>query len=128
MDVNNLKQMNDIHGHEAGDRLILKAAESLKKIEARNIIPFRVGGDEFIVVAIHVNREEAERILKNWEEGLAELNRRDDGIRCETACGFAFGGEDYDLDEIFQNADEKMYADKKPAREKETSVDFLYIP
>ena len=26
---------------------------------------------------------------------------------------FAFGGEDYDLDEIFQNADEKMYADKK---------------
>ena len=113
MDVNNLKQMNDVHGHEAGDRLLLKAAESLKKIEARNIILFRVGGDEFIVVAIHVNREEAERILKTWEEGLAELNRQDDGIRCEIACGFAFGGEDYDLDEIFQNADEKMYEDKK---------------
>ena len=121
MDVNNLKQMNDVYGHEAGDRLILKAAESLKKIEARNIIPFRVGGDEFIVVAIHVNREEAERILKTWEEGLAELNRQDDGIRCEIACGFAFGGEDYDLDEIFQSADEKMYADKK-ARKGEGNV------
>ena len=59
--------------------------------------------------------------LKNWEEGLAELNRRDDGIRCEIACGFAFGGEDYDLDEIFQNADEKMYADKK-ARKGEGNV------
>ena len=55
MDVNNLKHMNDEHGHEAGDRLIIKAAESLKKIEARNIIPFRVGGDEFVVVAIHVS-------------------------------------------------------------------------
>ena len=113
MDINNLKQMNDIHGHEAGDRLLLKAAESLKKIEARNIIPFRVGGDEFIVVAIHVNREEAEQILKNWEEGLAELNRQDDGIRCEIACGFAFGGDDYDMDEVFASADEKMYEDKK---------------
>ena len=113
MDVNNLKQMNDEHGHDAGDRLIIKAAESLKKIEARNIIPFRVGGDEFIVVAIHVNREEAEKILKSWEEGLAELNRQDDGIRCEIACGFAFGGKDYDLDEIFASADEKMYEDKK---------------
>ena len=113
MDVNNLKEMNDVHGHEAGDRLLLKAAESLKKIEARNVIPFRVGGDEFVVVAIHVNREEAENILKNWQEGLAELNRQDDGIRCEIACGFAFGGEDYDLDEIFQNADNRMYEDKK---------------
>ena len=27
--------------------------------------------------------------------------------------GFAFGGEDYDLDEIFQNADNRMYEDKK---------------
>ena len=113
MDVNNLKEMNDVHGHDAGDKLIIKAAESLKKIEARNIIPFRIGGDEFVVVAIHVSREEAEQIRKNWEEGLAELNSADDGIPCVIACGFAFGGEEYDLDEIFQSADEKMYEDKK---------------
>ena len=113
MDVNNLKEINDLHGHDAGDRLILKAAESLKKIEARNIIPFRVGGDEFIVVAIHVNREEAEKIRRKWEECVTELNRRDDGIPCEIACGFAFGGEDYDLEEIFASADQKMYEDKK---------------
>ena len=41
MDVNNLKQMNDNYGHEAGDRLIRKAAESLKKIEHRNVMTFR---------------------------------------------------------------------------------------
>ena len=113
MDINNLKETNDTCGHEAGDRLILKAAESLKRIQARNVIPFRVGGDEFIVVAIHVNREEAERIRAGWEEGLAELNRQDGGIPCQIACGFAFGGEDYDLDEIFASADNRMYEDKK---------------
>ena len=46
MDVNNLKYMNDNFGHEAGDRLIRKAAESLKRIESRNIMAFRTGGDE----------------------------------------------------------------------------------
>ena len=113
MDVNNLKQMNDNFGHEAGDSLIRKAAESLKKIEARNVMPFRTGGDEFAVVAIHVTREEAAEIRRNWEEGLAELNRAGDGIPCEIACGFAFGEKEYDLDEVFALADERMYEDKK---------------
>ena len=113
MDVNDLKKTNDTYGHEAGDKLILKAAESLKRIEARNIIPFRVGGDEFIVVGLHVSREEAEQILARWKEGLAELNRNDDGIPCTISCGFAFGGEGFDLEEILADADRKMYEDKK---------------
>ncbi len=113
MDVNNLKQMNDNYGHEAGDQLIRKAAESLKRIEARNIIPFRVGGDEFIVVAIHVDRDAAEKIRKDWEEGMAELNRKDDDIYCEIACGFAFGEKGFNMDEVFAEADRRMYEDKK---------------
>ena len=113
MDVNDLKRVNDTLGHEAGDRLLKKAAESLKRIEARNIIPFRVGGDEFIVIALHVNREEAEKIRDRWAEALAELNRQDDGIPCAIACGFAFGGEDYDLAGVFASADRLMYEDKK---------------
>ena len=112
MDINNLKSMNDHFGHEAGDRLIRKAAESLKRIEARNVIPFRVGGDEFVVVAIHVTREEAEKIRRDWEDGLDELNRAGDGVFCEIACGFVFGEKDYDLDEVFALADKRMYEDK----------------
>ena len=113
MDVNNLKQMNDQFGHDAGDRLLRKAAESMKRIEARNIIPFRIGGDEFVVVAIHVNREGAEKILKDWEEGLAELNRKDSETCCEIACGFAFGEKGFNLEEVFAEADRLMYEDKK---------------
>ena len=117
LDVNNLKTMNDRQGHEAGDRLIRKAAESLKKIEARNIMPFRVGGDEFIVIAIHVSREEAEQIGRKWAEGLAELNRAEDGIPCTIACGFAFGEKGYDLEEVLALADRRMYEDKKKIKE-----------
>lgn len=118
MDVNNLKQVNDTEGHEAGDRLLKKAAESLKKIEARNIIPFRTGGDEFILIAIHVNRAEAEKILAAWREGLAELNRREDGIYCEIACGFVYGEKGYILEDVLALADQLMYEDKVAKKQK----------
>ena len=113
MDVNNLKQVNDTLGHEAGDRLIRKAAESLKRIEARNVIPFRTGGDEFVVAVIHMDREGAEKIRQEWENILAELNRAGDGLSCTVACGFAFGENGYDLEEVLTLADRSMYEDKK---------------
>ena len=117
MDVNNLKHMNDTYGHEAGDRLIKKAADSLHRIEARNVLPFRVGGDEFIVVAMHVSREEAERLRQDWEAGLAELNQKDDGVSCVIACGFAYGEKGYDLEALLALADQLMYEDKKAKKQ-----------
>ncbi len=113
MDLNNLKHTNDQFGHEAGDALIRKAAESLKRIEAQNVIPFRVGGDEFLVVALQLSREEALKLRETWEKGLAELNRADDGLDCEIACGFAFGEKGYDLAELLAEADRRMYKDKR---------------
>lgn len=118
MDVNNLKQMNDNFGHEAGDRLIRKAADSLKKIENRNVMAFRTGGDEFVVVALHVSFKEAEKIRTEWERGLEELNREDDGIQCIIACGFAYGEPGYNLENVFTLADERMYEDKKAKKMK----------
>lgn len=113
LDVNNLKYMNDTFGHEAGDQLIRKAAQSLKRIEARNVMPFRVGGDEFMVIALHITRDQAEELFHRWEEALAELNRAEDGITCVVACGMAYGEKGYDPDELFALADQRMYEDKQ---------------
>ena len=113
MDVNNLKYVNDNFGHEAGDALINKAAASMRRIEARNVLTFRVGGDEFIAVALHLSREEALGLKETWEEGLKELNRAEDGVSCVIACGFAYGEKGYDLDALLAEADKRMYEDKK---------------
>jgi diguanylate cyclase (GGDEF)-like protein len=123
MDLNFLKRTNDTLGHEAGDKLILKAAESLRRIEARNVMPFRVGGDEFIVVALHVRPEEAEALKEKWAEGLAELNRKDDGPECVIACGMACGGKGCDFDELFARADALMYEDKKAIKARRAAED-----
>lgn len=124
MDVNNLKQINDSCGHEAGNALILKAAESLRRIEARNVMGFRVGGDEFIVVALHVSREEADKLLHRWREGLDALNREPDGIFCVVACGMAYAEAGYVLEEVLARADSLMYEDKK-ARKNRAEGSFL---
>lgn len=113
MDVNNLKRMNDTYGHDAGDKLLKKAAESLRKVEARNVFTFRMGGDEFMIVALHVSRGDVYKLRKDWEAGLAELNQQDDGITCVIACGVAYGERGYDLEELLSQADQRMYEEKK---------------
>ena len=112
-DVNNLKKINDTQGHEAGDRLIIKAADSIRKVTTNNIHGFRMGGDEFLLVACNISEEEAKQLKARWEEELARLNAIPDDIDCVVAVGMVWESDSYDLAEISKKADELMYEDKK---------------
>ncbi len=112
-DVNNLKKMNDQFGHEAGDKLIIKAADSFRSITNEHVHAFRMGGDEFLVVAENVSQDETVEIKAAWEETLRILNQADDGIDCVIAVGVAYAGKEYDYAELLRQADALMYEDKK---------------
>ncbi len=113
LDVNNLKKMNDTYGHEMGDKLLIKAANSIRKVTTNMIHGYRMGGDEYLMIACNVSKEEAEIIKVRWEEELAKLNTLDDGIDCVIACGLVWGEKGYDYDAMFKEADALMYEDKK---------------
>ncbi|NLA87540.1 MAG: diguanylate cyclase, partial [Clostridiales bacterium] len=49
-DVNGLKLMNDVFGHAAGDELLVKAAEAIKKVCREDELIARLGGDEFVIL------------------------------------------------------------------------------
>ena len=66
----------------------------------------------------HVKLEALSVSEQEWEEGLAELNRKDSETCCEIACGFAFGEKGFDLDEVFAEADRLMYEDKKAKKQR----------
>ncbi|MCQ2521256.1 MAG: GGDEF domain-containing protein [Lachnospiraceae bacterium] len=113
LDVNNLKKMNDTYGHEMGDKLLIKAANSIRKVTTNMIHGYRMGGDEYLMIACNVSEEEATTIKNRWEEELAKLNTLDDGIDCVIACGLVWGSQGYDYDAMFKEADALMYEDKK---------------
>lgn len=112
-DVNNLKTMNDKYGHEAGDKLIIKAADSIRKVTSNNVHGYRMGGDEFLMVACDVTKEEADTLKRRWENELARLNTLEDDINCVIAVGMTFSEAEYDLSKLLAQADELMYEDKK---------------
>ena len=77
MDMNHLKQINDIYGHGAGDELLIGAAQSIQKAYGSLGYCFRIGGDEFcaILPEIKISEEELSRRL---DAAVEEYNRSND--------------------------------------------------
>ena len=111
-DVNYLKATNDTFGHDAGDELIMTAAESIRSITNRRTMAYRIGGDEMLVIAGDCSEQELSKMVTMWRARLAELNI-DAQHKCSLAVGWAWGEGKLDLDELIRQADERMYRNKK---------------
>ncbi|MBQ3841793.1 MAG: GGDEF domain-containing protein [Ruminiclostridium sp.] len=116
-DVNNLKYINDNFGHERGDELIIKAANSIHAVVSDKVFGFRMGGDEYVMVAVNVSEDEAKEVRTKWEDALVKLNE-DGDVYCVMACGLQYGEGAFDYDGLYHKADEQMYLDKKARKEK----------
>ncbi|SCY49285.1 diguanylate cyclase (GGDEF) domain-containing protein [Lachnospiraceae bacterium XPB1003] len=120
-DVNNLKYINDNFGHEYGDELIIKAAQSIHAVTSDCVFGFRMGGDEYAMVAVNVTKKETDEIYDGWKRALEDLNTQGN-VCCVMACGLKYCEGEFDTEELFKQADELMYLDKKARKEKgETS-------
>ena len=98
--------MNDTGGHDAGDRLLIMAAEALKKAFYFSDI-FRTGGDEFIVILPGIDRETFYRKLERFRYIVG--NNPD----LSFAMGVCWSDGSVDITTAFRVADEAMYEDKK---------------
>jgi diguanylate cyclase (GGDEF)-like protein len=117
-DVNHLKTVNDQYGHQAGDQLIRDAAGSIRAQFDQYGKCYRIGGDEFVVLAQNVTREEIARAVQRWEALVEQINR-DRERPMEIACGYAIRtGDSLDLDELYAQADADMYVRKKDMKKK----------
>ncbi len=124
-DVNNLKHINDNYGHECGDALIIKAAKSLNAVLSENVNGFRMGGDEFLLIATNISEKQAEELRDRWKAELIKLNENDKNLFCAMACGVAYGSGEYDYDELYADADMNMYIDKKHLKERHICSDIV---
>ena len=110
-DINGLKKMNDAYGHDAGDELIIGAAECLRQSFQNTASIYRIGGDEFCVI-MNGSTESVEECLKQLEKAESQWKGTYvNGI--SISYGFASDKEFDDFDSMLKAADQRMYAFKR---------------
>ena len=117
-DVDGLKLINDSLGHKAGDRLIISAAEALRKCFRQSDIIARIGGDEFAALMPEDYEEQGrslfpEKLAFQIEEYRKTPDALPLNISWGTAAGSAAGSS---LAAMIHEADKKMYAIKQARR------------
>lgn len=112
IDINGLKDVNDNHGHEAGDRLIIGAARCIEESFKDRGRLYRIGGDEFVVL-LDANQEEVERLTDDVKQRAATWSDKED-VKLTISCGAAGAPEfpEDDISELARTADERMYHEK----------------
>ncbi|MBS7526912.1 GGDEF domain-containing protein [Fusibacter paucivorans] len=116
IDINGLKEVNDNLGHEAGDELILSVVKVIEEKIGKTDFIIRLGGDEFLIVFVDLNLDEAEAVWQKIIDKFREINQMEDRRYVISA---SHGIEEirYNLkehiDSIVNKADEKMYEEKR---------------
>lgn len=113
LDINDLKQVNDTFGHQAGDQYIKDACQLVCTTFKHSPV-FRVGGDEFCVISRGEDYEHIDELVHS----IKEHNRQallDGGV--VIACGMArYNGED-SISAVYEKADNEMYDNKISLKE-----------
>ena len=120
MDMNGLKDLNDLEGHVAGDDGLKSLSECFRSAARYGQRVYRIGGDEFVVLCIDNNKEEVEQLVKRVRENLSS---------CKYTCslGHAHRVKGMSIDHLYHVADTAMYVEKrayyeqKKAKEAESS-------
>lgn len=121
VDINNFKQINDTYGHDVGDKCLVYFTTIFTTMLTKNSTLYRIGGDEFMVIA---KKQTIESVTKEIEDIRNFLNKNN--------LDFAYGIESYhrsfDILDAQIEADKKMYLDKntrKPNLDLHLLIEFL---
>lgn len=119
VDSDNLKSINDAHGHEAGNRLLQHLVRCIRDELRGSDVMARFGGDEFVIMLPETHRrgaqEMAERIRKSVEASRFDVRGGD--TRITVSIGVASYPEDGgNLEVILDKADKAMYRAKQRGR------------
>jgi diguanylate cyclase (GGDEF)-like protein/PAS domain S-box-containing protein len=113
LDVDNFKQVNDDYGHDAGDELLVRVAEVLRRNLRNNDVVARLGGDEFAMLLPETPQSATDAVIGKLQ---AKLNFA--AIDNDWPVNFSIGMVTFspppaDVDEMLRAADQLMYSVKR---------------
>jgi diguanylate cyclase len=114
IDVDHFKQINDLHGHAVGDRVLADLAQSCREYVRPDDIAGRYGGDEFIIVIPGTTGVPAAEIAGQLTGPPARVTGSDGKpVGFTVSVGVAESGRCPDLPGLLAHADNAMYAAKR---------------
>ena len=108
-----IKEINDRHGHAAGDRALVAVANALRLVTRSTAIVGRLGGDEFALLLVRsLEPDTAERFLVRLRSALHEPTQ-DLDVAVEASAGHVVLTQTSSPSAAMEAADAAMYADKR---------------
>jgi len=118
LDADHFKELNDTHGHQAGDTVLRRLADVLRQTVRESDIVARYGGEEFAVIlpetSIDGARWSSERIRKAVEAESVPVGKTDLAVTLSIGAAEVLSGED--VSELIERADAALYASKRAGR------------
>jgi diguanylate cyclase (GGDEF)-like protein len=119
LDLDGFKQVNDAHGHDAGDALLIETARRLRDVVGRRGLVSRLGGDEFTVIIPRVKSEgwlndTLERLLRELAQPVVA-----GGVLLHTRASIGvavYPEDDASVSQLLKDADLALYAAKSRGR------------
>lgn len=116
VDIDHFKRINDLHGHEVGDTVLVALARLIKKRVRQADVVARFGGEEFVVVLPDTDLDGAEQLGQLLVQAAAAHEKPPYGSVTISVGVAEASGEATDLTELLQRADAAMYRAKHLGR------------
>ncbi|MHC1745414.1 MAG: diguanylate cyclase [Syntrophobacteraceae bacterium] len=120
-DLDHFKQVNDVHGHLCGSKVLREVGHLIQGMSGPTVVPFRYGGDEFIVVLTRHGKDEALRFAHGLRERVNSFSFLEEeglGLHLTASFGVAtFPSDARDAIGLLGLADMTMYQVKEASRD-----------
>jgi len=118
VDVDNLKKINDIYGHRAGDKAIREISKRIKECIRQIDTAARYGGDEFAVILLNTSLEGASVVARRMVEAVANspTNWNNEQIKLSISIGLSQYDADNSPEDITSRSDQALYAAKQAGK------------
>ena len=119
-DIDHFKSINDTYGHDAGDEVLYGFSQKILSFLDRRHVLIRWGGEEFILLCLHYDGDQAKAFADQIREGVAETRLLPERqVTCSGGVGVWNGSSD-DPTTLVKRADTALYESKENGRNRIT--------